>query len=49
MARALREDAIAAATAQNKASMAHLSEDERDRFIALMQKVIATMRANQPG
>jgi len=45
-ARALRDDAIAAAGAQNRASVANLTEDERAQFVALMQKVIATMRGD---
>jgi DNA-binding MarR family transcriptional regulator len=44
-ARALREPATAAAEAQNVAALAGLSPEEREIFLALMNRVIANMRA----
>lgn len=44
-ARALREAAVAAATAENAAALAPLSAEERATFIGLAQRLIAHMRA----
>ncbi len=41
-ARRLRAPAIAAAVDENQSALAGLSETERDLFVALMQKLIAT-------
>ena len=44
-ARALREPAIRAAMDQNQAALAGLSDQERETFIRLMQRVMATMKS----
>lgn len=41
-ARALRAPAVAAANDENASTLAGLSEAERSRYVALMQKIIAT-------
>ena len=41
-ARELHDPAVAAANAENAAALRSLSDDERQQFIALMRKVIAT-------
>lgn len=43
-ARALRDPAIAAATAENKDALLALSDQESAQFIALMQKIIAARK-----
>ena len=43
-ARSLRDDALAAATAQNEAALAGLTIDERQLFIRLMTRTIDCMR-----
>ncbi|WP_421724011.1 MarR family winged helix-turn-helix transcriptional regulator [Bauldia sp.] len=45
--RALRKPATEAAEAQNQAALSTLSEAEQTEFIALMTRVIATMRAQR--
>lgn len=42
-AKALRDPAIVAARAQNEAALADFSEDERQAFLALMRRAIASM------
>ena len=44
-ARGLRDAAIAAAIAENTAELAGLSGDERDQFMTLMRKIIASSAA----
>jgi len=44
-ARALRAEAIAAASEVNAAALADLAEPERDRFIELMERVIGGLQA----
>ncbi|MDQ0316220.1 MarR family winged helix-turn-helix transcriptional regulator [Amorphus orientalis] len=46
-ARALEAPATEAANAQNAVALAHLSDEERTRFVRLMTTVIASMRAAQ--
>lgn len=43
-ARALRDPAIAAATAENEDALFALSDEESANFISLMQKIIATRK-----
>ena len=44
-ARALREPAIQAAMEQNEAALSGLSDQERQLFIGLMRRVMASMKA----
>lgn len=44
-ARSLRDDALAAANAQNELALAGLSADERRLFIQLMTRTIGSMRS----
>ena len=46
-ARSLRDDALAAATAQNKAALAGLAPDEREHFIQFMTRTIDRMRCSR--
>lgn len=48
-ARALRAPARAAAQAQNARALSSLSDEEADRFIATMKKVIAAMQNDRGG
>lgn len=47
-ARALQNPTITAACDQNAAALTGLSENEREQFIALMRKMIATMQNRAP-
>ena len=44
---ALRDPAIQAAQDQNAAALANLSDDEKTVFVALMRRVMETMRADR--
>ena len=48
-ARALRDPAIAAAEEENAMRLGALTEDERNQFLALMQKVIETKAPGKRG
>ena len=48
-ARALRDPAIAAAEEENAMRLGALTEDERNQFLALMQKVIETKTPGKRG
>lgn len=45
-ARRLRDPAVAGATAVNAAALAELSPEEQAQFVALLQRVIATMETS---
>jgi DNA-binding MarR family transcriptional regulator len=48
-AKALREPAIGAATAENAAALATLTGPEQSTFLALMQRIIAASRDDRRG
>jgi len=47
-ARDVRDDAYAAADAQNKHALSNLSESEQQAFLGYMRRIIAAMRVDDP-